>query len=105
MGVNVIPGAVIPGTDPEELLTASLAGLAPDEVPQPIQLNGTDLDGNFVPLPGLMAVDEGRQVAVAVAAGPDLSSRIILITGDVSEELLRDVVGLVRFTGVGAGAG
>jgi hypothetical protein len=63
-----------------------------------VQLNGRDVDGNFVALDGLMAVEPGE--AVALAIGPDSSARAIILQGDVSEELLLEVIGLVTFTGV-----
>jgi tetratricopeptide (TPR) repeat protein len=105
IGVNVTPGALLPGVDPGPFVEGSIAGLVPNAVQQEVDLNGVDVDGNFVALRGILAVDQAEGVAVAAAAGPDSSSRIILITGQVSEELLREVVDLVAFTGVGAPAG
>jgi tetratricopeptide (TPR) repeat protein len=106
IGVNVTPGALEPGTDPQELLEGAITGFAPGAgQPRPVQLFARDLDGNFLFLDGLLAVDESEGLAIAAAVGPDTSSRIILLTGDVDEALLLEVVGLVTFTGVGPAAG
>jgi hypothetical protein len=105
IGVNVTPGALAPGDDGQSLLEGAVSSLVPAAQPQPVQLFARDIDGGFLFLDGLFAVDESDGVAVAAAVGPDSSSRVILITGEVSEELLLEVVGLVTFTGVGTSAG
>jgi hypothetical protein len=105
IGVNVTPGAVVPGVDGEAFLEDAIASVAPGADLSPVQLFARDLDGNFLFLDGLFAVDEAAGVAVAAAAGPDSSTRVILVNGEVDEALLLEVVGLVTFTGVGTSAG
>ena len=102
IGVNVTPGAVPPGADPQEFILGTLDGLLPGAAPpEPIPLSANDLDGGFLFLDGFFIIDEAEGAAFAAAAGPDSSTRLVLLTGDVSEELLFDAVRLITFTGVG----
>lgn len=100
LSVNVTPGALSPGLDPTFLVDSAI-GAVTDEAPRSVQLNGRDVDGNFVFIDGRMAIDVAQGLAVAVAAGPDSSVRTILLNGDVNEDLLLEAIGLVNFIGVG----
>jgi tetratricopeptide (TPR) repeat protein len=100
ISVNVTPGVVFPGLDTDEFLRGILAEFVPGAQLSAVQLQARDVDGLPIAIDGLLAVDEGSGTAVAAAVGPDTSSRIILLTGDVNEELLNEVVGLITFTGV-----
>jgi hypothetical protein len=95
--LNVTPGVLAEGEDPIAIAESGIDGVTTAPTSS-VQLNGRDVDGNFVALDGLMAVEPGE--AVALAIGPDSSARAIILQGDVSEELLLEVIGLVTFTGV-----
>jgi tetratricopeptide (TPR) repeat protein len=97
IGINVTPGVLQEGEDPLELAEFGIDGVT-DAPTTPVRLTGRDVDGNFLALDGLMAVDDDEVVALAI--GPDSSARSIILQGDVSEELMRQVIGLIAFTGV-----
>jgi tetratricopeptide (TPR) repeat protein len=105
-GLNVTPGVLGEGFDADEFLEAILTGTlqvdAEDLVP--IDLQGRDLEGNFVSMPGLAgaSVVDGIGVMSAVAFGPDGASRNVTVTGSDDLDLLFEAVGLIEFTGLPA---
>jgi tetratricopeptide (TPR) repeat protein len=100
--MNVTPGALPDGADgptvSEELL-ADFLGVDQAAL-TPITFNGRSVDGGFIPISGFGGVDPVDGTVVAFAAGPDGSSRNILLSGEVDMELLQEIIGLIDFTGV-----
>lgn len=105
IGVNVTPGAALEIDDPTAFAAEVLQGFIPGATPGTAFFTGRGLDGSFVEIEAQFAVDEADGVAAAIAIGPDTSSRTILLTGAVSEQLLLDAIATVTFTGVGTPPG
>jgi tetratricopeptide (TPR) repeat protein len=101
IGVNVTPGGLGEGVDPDLVADQVIEGIAPDGERSTAQLSSRTIDGDFVFIDAEIVVDEDAGVAAAIAFGPDSSSRNVVITGEVSLELLLEIIGLVTFTGVG----
>ena len=104
IGVNVTPGAVLEGTDTESdarIVLAQTLGVDDSDLID-ITFSGTTVEGESVVINGFAAVAPDGQAAAAFAAGPDASSRFILLTGNVDLELLQEVIALTDFTNVGA---
>ena len=65
-------------------------------------LNGRDVNGNPVTLPGVAGstVFEGTGVVQVTAVGPDNVTRNITITGSEDLGLLAEAIGLIQFTNI-----
>lgn len=107
IAVNVVPGALAGGLDPDQFELGTVSGFAPGAEQRPVDFLGVDVEGtSLVTVEGVMAVDPAQGLGVAFAAGPDSSSRIVMVQGpDVSFELVQEAVLLVFFTGIGTTPG
>jgi tetratricopeptide (TPR) repeat protein len=103
MGLNVTPGALAEGVDPDVLVEAVLSAILDVDASElvPITLSGRDRSGAFVPLEGLAGVSEadGGSMA-AIAIGADGATRNITFTGTSDIDLLFEAAGLIDFTGL-----
>jgi tetratricopeptide (TPR) repeat protein len=107
IAVNVVPGAVLDVTRADEFEVGTVGGFAPGAEQRPVTFVGTDIEGlSLVTIEGVMAVDPAQGLGVALAAGPDSSSRVVMVQGsDVTFELVQEAVLLAFFTGIGTAAG
>lgn len=108
IGLNVTPGALAEGVDPDELTRAVLsATLRIDESDLvEVELQGRDLSGNFVPIRALAGSSTSAgefPTVTALAIGPDGAARNITITGSGDMALLDEAIGLIQFTGLPGG--
>jgi tetratricopeptide (TPR) repeat protein len=104
VGVNVTPGAVLDTGDTQGNARAILAqtlGIDESDLVG-VTLSGITVEGEFISIPAFAGVADDGQAAAAFAAGPDASSRFILLTGNVDLALLQEVIALTDFTNVGA---
>jgi tetratricopeptide (TPR) repeat protein len=102
IGLNVTPGALIPGNDPDEIARSVLTGtLGVDESDlRPISFGARDVDGNFLFLDGLAGVAADGDSQIAFGIGPDGASRNITITGSGDPAVLDEAIALIEFTGL-----
>lgn len=107
ISVNVVPGALDDPSFADQFEQGTVAGFAPGAEQRPVTFIGADVEGlNLVTVEGVMALDPSQGVGVAMAAGPDSSSRVVLVQGDdLTFELLEEAVQLVFFTGIGTASG
>lgn len=107
ISINVVPGALLDPAFAEEFVAGSVSGFLPGAPQQPVTFIGVDVTGEeLVTIDGLMALDAAGGVGVAMAAGPDSSSRVVMVQGPgLSFELLQEAVSLAFFTGISTSPG
>jgi tetratricopeptide (TPR) repeat protein len=107
IAVNVVPGAVLDPALADEFELATISGFVPGAEQRPVTFLGADVEGTgLVTIEGVMAVDPVQGLGVALAGGPDTSSRVVMVQGpDVSFELVQEAVLLAFFTGIGTAPG
>jgi tetratricopeptide (TPR) repeat protein len=106
IAVNVVPGALPDTSFADEFEVGTVSGFVPGAEQRPVRFLGLDVAGGFVDEEGVMAVDTGQGLGVAMLAGPDLSSRVVMVQGpDVTFEMVQEAALLAFFTDVGTTAG
>jgi tetratricopeptide (TPR) repeat protein len=106
IAVNVVPGALPDTSLADEFEVGTVSGFVPGAEQRPARFIGLDVAGRFVDEEGVMAVDPAQGLGVAMLAGPDLSSRVVMVQGpDVTFEMVQEAALLAFFTDIGTTAG
>lgn len=112
IAVNVVPGAVLDPSLADQFELSTVTTFLPGGEQRPVTFLGADVEGEgLVTVEGVMAVgpnpsDPSQDFGVAFAAGPDSSSRIVMLQGsEVTFELVQEAVLLAFFTGIGTAPG
>ena len=107
ISVNVVPGALLDPDFADQFEQGTVAGFAPGGEQRPITFIGANVEGDELILAeGVMALHPTEPVGVAMVAGPDFSSRIVMVQGeDITFELLEEAASLVFFSGIGTAPG
>lgn len=106
IGLNVTPGALAEGIDPElltEEVLVQLLGVDAGDLVE-MEFNARDVDGVPFRMRALAGVSPDGQLATASGIGPDGASRNVTITGPSDRALLEEAVALITFTGLPPGS-
>ena len=102
ISLNVTPGALSGAVDPEQFSRTVLSQFLVVEESElvPVTFSGLAVDRDTVSIPGVAGVASDGSSMAAFAAGPDETTRNVIVTGSTDILLMQEILTLIEFTGV-----